>query len=251
MLTSFPDGYRAAVIGASGGIGAALTAALHNDARCGAVYALSRTPDTRAASTEDTGRLIALRADYDALSSLTAAAAEIEAGGPLHIAIIATGLLHDGDRVAPEKDWRHITAEQMARVLHVNTIGPSLVAQAFLPLMPKDGRSVLAALGARVGSIGDNGIGGWYSYRASKAALAMIIKSLAIELARKKRATIAVALHPGTVDTGLSEPFQANTRAGQVVPPAKAAADLLHVIDGLDVGSSGGHFAYDGQRIGP
>ncbi|MEO1718929.1 MAG: SDR family NAD(P)-dependent oxidoreductase [Pseudomonadota bacterium] len=247
MMSSLPNPFRAAIVGASGGIGHALVTQLASFDACGRVYALSRKPDANAPA----DKVVPLRLDYDDPASISTAATTIEADGPLHLTIVATGLLHDGETVAPEKDWRHLNADTMGRVFHVNTIGPSLVAQAFLPLFPKDQHGVFAALAARVGSITDNGIGGWYSYRASKAALVMIIKSLAIELQRKKRQTVIVGLHPGTVDTGLSQPFQANTRPGQVVAPDQAARDLLSVINSLDHSKSGLHFAYDGASIAP
>lgn len=236
---------RVAVLGAQGGIGKALVDALAARPDIETVYALTRTPT--AVTESDT--IIALGADYDAPETLATAAERIREAGELHLAIVATGLLHSGDQVQPEKDWRHIDPDMMARVFAINTIGPSLAAQSFLPLMPKTGRSAFAVLGARVGSISDNEIGGWYSYRASKAALAMIVRSLSIELKRKRRETVCVALHPGTVDTGLSEPFQSNTKPGQVVPPSEAAANILRVIDGLSPNDSGGHFAWDGSAI--
>ena len=247
VLNSFEPPVRAAVVGASNGIGAALVKALVDSGRCETVFALSRDP-----SAIDAGPTVqAVRCDFDAPETIGAAAEEIGQTGPLDLVIVASGLLHDGDRVAPEKAWRHLNHDQMLRVFEINTVGPSLVAGAFLPIMRRDPRSVFAALAARVGSITDNRLGGWYSYRASKAALVMIIKSLAIELQRKRRNTICVALHPGTVDTGLSKPFQSATKPGQVVSPAVAANHLLKVIDGLQADDSGRQFAWDGVEIAP
>ena len=137
----------------------------------------------------------------------------------------------------------------MARVFHLNTIGPALVAKHFLPVLPRDRRSLFAALSARVGSIGDNRIGGWHSYRASKAALNMLIRNYAIELGRTHSQAVCVALHPGTVDTALSEPFQANLPEGQLTAPGQAARNLLDVLDGLGSEDSGQLFDWAGKRV--
>ena len=139
--------------------------------------------------------------------------------------LIASGVLHDAAAgIAPEKSWRALDAAAMARVFAVNTIGPSLIAKHFLPLLARDRRVIFAALSARVGSISDNRAGGWHAYRASKAALNMMIKGLAIELARRNPAALCVGLHPGTVDSPLSAPFQRNVPAAELFTPARAAA---------------------------
>jgi NAD(P)-dependent dehydrogenase (short-subunit alcohol dehydrogenase family) len=135
----------------------------------------------------------------------------------------------------------------MAKAYAQNTIGPALVLKHFTPLLPREGRSVVAALSAKVGSIGDNHLGGWHSYRASKAALNQVIHTAAIELKRTRPQAICVALHPGTVDTKLSAPF---SKAGlDVRPPEVAAADLLEVIEGLTPEDSGGFFDYAGWPL--
>ena len=149
----------------------------------------------------------------------------------------------------PEKHWSAIRAESMARAFAVNATGPALVARAFLPLLPRSGRSVFAALSARVGSIDDNRRGGWYAYRASKAALNMLLKNFAIELARRAPEAICVGLHPGTVDSALSRPYQAGVPAAQLFSPAQSAAHLLNVLDGLVPADSGGVYAWDGRRV--
>ncbi|MEL6297112.1 MAG: SDR family NAD(P)-dependent oxidoreductase [Pseudomonadota bacterium] len=245
MSDDVRTGRRVAIVGATGGIGAAIVDALAADPTIDRVYALSRSAPA------DTRRTVApLSVDLAAPETIAAAAQQIAAEGALDLVIVATGLLHDG-AYQPEKDWRQLEAAALARAFEINTIGPALVAQAFLPLMPKQGRSVFAAISAKVGSISDNRIGGWYGYRASKAALNMMIKSLAIELVRKKRETICVALHPGTVDTDLSKPFQSATRPGQVVPPETSAANLLSVIAGLTQDQSGALIAWDGAVIAP
>lgn len=246
MLERFGDKLNVAVVGGSGGVGRAIIGQATELPEVGAVYCLSRTlsgnlPD----------QVPHIKIDVTDEAAIGAAAARIGETGPLDIIIVATGLLHERPGIEPEKDWRHLTAAQLATYFAVNTIGPALVAKHFLPLMRRDTPGVFAALSARVGSISDNGIGGWYGYRASKAALNMIVRNLAIELRRKRYRTICVGLHPGTVETGLSEPFMANTRPGQVVAPEVAARNLLTVIGQLTDAESGQLIAWDGKIIAP
>lgn len=168
---------------------------------------------------------------------------------PVRLAIVATGSLHTDAGAGPEKSWRDLNAEVMAQNFAVNAIGPALVAKHVLPRIIKHERAVFAALSARVSSMADNRLGGWYSYRASKAALNQLIKTLSIELARSRPKAICIGLHPGTVDTGLSEPFQGNVPNEQLFTPDEAARHLLSVIDGRDVSDTGGLFAWDSKRI--
>jgi len=188
-----------------------------------------------------------VRFDLDEEDTIAAAAETV--GAPVDCAIAASGLLTLPDGTGPERSYKQIDAAAMARVFHLNTIGPALVAKHFLPLLPRDRRSLFAALSARVGSIGDNRIGGWHSYRASKAALNMLIRNYAIELGRTHSQAVCVALHPGTVDTALSEPFQANLPEGQLTAPAQAARNLLDVLDGLGPEDSGQLFDWAGKRV--
>lgn len=221
---------KAAVIGASGGIGAALVAALEADGH--AVHALSRST---------TG--------FDLLdeASIAAAAGQV---GEVDLVIVATGLLHaEGHR--PERSLAELDADCLARSFAVNTIGPALVAKHFLPLLPRDRRGVFAALSARVGSIGDNRTGGWHGYRASKAALNMLIANFAIDQRTRRPHAIVVGLHPGTVATPLSQPFQRGVPADKLFTPAFSARALLDVIAALEPADSGGCFAWDGARIVP
>ncbi|MFN3510426.1 MAG: SDR family NAD(P)-dependent oxidoreductase, partial [Tsuneonella troitsensis] len=183
---------RAVVVGASGGIGRALSEALEKNGT--EVVRLSR-------SAEGSGRI-----DLEDEASIAQAADSVSDGGDVDLVLVASGILAP-DEIGPEKSWRGIDPAAMARVFAVNAIGPALVAKHFVPLLPKDRRSAFAVLGARVGSIGDNRLGGWYSYRASKAALAQIVRTLSIELARTHPLATCVALHPGTVATRLSERF--------------------------------------------
>jgi NAD(P)-dependent dehydrogenase (short-subunit alcohol dehydrogenase family) len=188
--------------------------------------------------------------DVEEEASIAHAASTLSGEEPLDLVVIASGLLHS-DRIAPEKSYRQLSAESLEQYFAVNTTGPALVAKHFLPLLRKDRPSVFAALSARVGSIGDNRLGGWYGYRASKAALNMIVKTLAIELARTNPQAACVALHPGTVATDLSAPFRRRVPAERLFAADTAAKHLLEVILGLTTSQSGGIFAWDGTAITP
>jgi NAD(P)-dependent dehydrogenase (short-subunit alcohol dehydrogenase family) len=244
LIRSLTEPARVAVIGANGAIGAAVVEQLRNDERAGAVYALSRSPEAEAA-----GIVIPGRIDILDQQAVRAAAERIAAEGSLDLVFVATGILHRGDALQPEKRLRDVDADAMAEVLRVNTIGPAVVARHFLPLMRRGAKSVFAAISARVGSIGDNRLGGWASYRASKAALNMLIKTFSIEHARTHPDGVCVALHPGTVDTALSRPFQSRVPEGKLFTPGYSAERLLTVLDGIGPADSGGVYAWDGSRI--
>ncbi|MFN3777566.1 MULTISPECIES: SDR family NAD(P)-dependent oxidoreductase [Brevundimonas] len=230
----------AVVIGASGGIGRALTQRLVAEGGFEAVWAVSRS----AAAVPGAQ---ALAADLEDEDSLAQAAARIAQGAAPTLVLVATGVLHDGFQ--PERSLRQLEAEHLLRDYRINTVGPALVAKHLLPLLPRDRRAVFAALSARVGSIGDNRLGGWHAYRASKAALNMILRNLAIETARTHPLAVVAGLHPGTVDTGLSAPFQKGVGEGRLFSPDHSAERLLAVAAGLTPGDSGGVFAWDGVRI--
>ena len=185
--------------------------------------------------------------DLEDEASIAAAAAR--AGRP-ELVIVATGLLHEDGR-GPEKAWGELDGAWLARAFAVNAIGPALVAKHFLPIMPREGRSVFAALSARVGSISDNKLGGWYGYRASKAALNQLVRTLSIEDRRRNKRGVVVALHPGTVDTALSRPFQGNVQPGRLFAPDRAAVQLLDVIDGFGPADSGKLFDWEGKEVQP
>jgi NAD(P)-dependent dehydrogenase (short-subunit alcohol dehydrogenase family) len=243
-LQSLPQGYRAAVFGASGGVGGAFVRALCADPRCARVLAGARGPARDPVSP----KLRPFAFDLEHESSIADAAAEIAREGPLHLVVIATGILHEGP-VQPEKTWRSLHPDTLARVFAVNTIGPALVAKHMLPCLARTERAVFAALSARVGSISDNRIGGWHAYRASKAALNMLVRNFAIELARSNRSAVCVALHPGTVETALSAPYRGGV--GNLLAPDASARSLLGVIDALTPEQSGRLFAWDGAEILP
>ena len=245
MLRSFVAPLRTVVIGAGGGIGRAFVDALATDAAVGRVEAFARRP------LPDLGRKVRTHGlDLTEDASLDAAAALLGEGPPLDLVIVATGMLHDEVRgVAPEKTWRHLERAALERAFAINTIGPALVAQRLLPLLRRDAKAVFATLSARVGSIEDNQLGGWYAYRASKAALNQLVRTFAIELGRRAPHAFCVGLHPGTVDTGLSKPFQGNVAEGKLFTSGDAAARMLAVLDGLKPVDTGRLLAWDGERI--
>jgi len=222
----------AVVIGASGGIGAAVTERLRASGRFAAVQALSRS---------GTGL------DLEDEASIAAAAARVAEGPAPTLIFVATGILHAGHD--PERTYKAMSAEHLLRDYRINAVGPALVAMHFLPLLPRDRRAVFAALSARVGSIGDNRLGGWHAYRASKAALNMILRNLAVELARTHPRAVVAGLHPGTVETPLSAPFRKGVAPEKLFTPDFSAGRLLAVLEGLTPADSGGVFAWDGARI--
>lgn len=232
---------RCAVFGASGGIGAALTTLLAAREDVSEVHALSRSGGIGG------GKIIAHH--FDLLDENSIAQACQGIGAPLDLVIVATGRLVRENGEGPEKSWRALDAAAMAELYAINTIGPALIARHTLPLLPKDRPATFAAISARVGSIGDNRLGGWHSYRASKAALNMLVKNLAIELARTHPQAVAVTLHPGTVDTPLSRPFQRGVAPEKLFTPERSAGHLLAVIDSLTPAQSGKMIAWDGAEV--
>ena len=247
-------GLRVVVAGGNGGIGKALVDALLERPGVASIHVLSRSPEPAGAS-DDAVKAIAdrpdrrlewLQADIGSEESLAALADHVAA--PLDLILVATGVLH-GDDFAPERRSRDLNSAAMLEVLRINTVVPALIGKHFLPLLNKRRTAAFAALSARVGSIDDNRLGGWTSYRASKAALNMVLKNFAIEFGRSHPLAIVAGLHPGTVDTALSKPFTARVPAEQLFTPQRSAACLLDVIGRLEPDDSGGVFAWDGQRI--
>lgn len=233
ILTSIPPNGLAVVIGASGAVGGALLDRLREDKEFAAVIGLSRSGVSPL--------------DLTSEATISEIARQIaERGHALRVVIDATGFLHGGG-FTPEKSWRQVDPAHMARAFAINTIGPALLMKHFLPLLPRVGKSVFATLSAKVGSIGDNHLGGWYSYRASKAALNQLVRTAAIELKRRQPEAVCVALHPGTVESPLSAPF---ARSGlDVQSPATAARRLIGVIDTLTPDTSGGFFDCRGKAL--
>ena len=228
-MDSLGEGYRALVIGASGALGSAFCEVLNQDPRCAYVREL--------------GRNSVPCLDLEDAESIARAASELAEEAPYQLILHAAGLLHR-DEIKPEKSYSAIEADTLQAIFQVNTIGPALVLRHFLPLL--DPRGAMAMLSAKVGSIGDNRLGGWYAYRASKAALNMLIKTAAIELTRTRPQTRLLSLHPGTVVSALSQPFRGASAAR---PASVAACELLSLIDQLEPADSGNFFAYNGERL--
>ncbi len=188
--------------------------------------------------------------DYDDISSMYSAAELAAAEKPLDLVLVTTGILH-AENLRPEKSLKELSSQNFETLFKINTILPALIAKYFLPFLNRNRSSIFAALSARVGSISDNQLGGWYAYRASKSALNMIIKSTSIEVARKNPKAIVVGLHPGTVDSNLSKPFQQNVNANKLFTPSYAAQKMLTVLDELTSAQTGKCFAWDGSEILP
>ena len=237
-LDSFQPHMRVVVIGASGGIGGALAELLSQTPAVSHLYKLSR---------QALGGHIPI--DLDDEASIQNAAQIINQDGALDLVINATGLLHnESQNITPEKTWRHLNPKTMMDVYKANCIAPVMAAKYFLPLMRRDHKSVFAALSARVGSISDNRIGGWHSYRAAKAGLNMMLRNLALETALKSPQAIVMGLHPGTVATDLSAPFRGMVKH-DIFTPEESAGHLLKVINHADAGYSGHQWAWDGKKI--
>ncbi len=232
-MPSLEPGGLAVVIGATGGIGGAFAEALRRDAGFAAVVALSRASQPPLDLTDE--------------ASIAAAAAHLRGLGlPVRLVLLATGFLH-GAGMMPEKTVAALDPAALAHAFAINAIGPALIMKHFLPLLPRQGKAVFAALSAKVGSIGDNRAGGWYGYRAAKAALNQLLRTAAIELRRRCPEALCVALHPGTVDTSLSAPF---AKSGLTVRlPEVAAAEMLAVLDGLTAPQTGLFFDYTGAAL--
>lgn len=231
------------IIGASGGIGKAVVEQLSKSAKCEKILACGRS-EISFNSPNIEYQTIDLT-DEATIESVAKRASEI---GPQDLVFVTTGFLHNND-IKPEKAIRDLSIEGFEQNFAINTIGPALVAKHFLPVMRKDDKSVFACLSARVGSISDNGLGGWYAYRASKAALNMVLKNLSIEAQRRYKQMIILGLHPGTVDSSLSEPFQGNVSKEKLFTAQYSAQKLLEVIDNATFENSGDIIAWDGQRI--
>ena len=244
-LESFGNNLKVVVIGTTGGIGSAFKEIFLDHPKVDVVFSLSR-------NATDTGssKLENISIDLEKPKSIEDAATQIQScAGTVNLVVLASGLLHDGPDFQPERTWSSLTAQSLERAFRVNAIGPALLAKNFLPLLTTLKKSSFIALSARVGSITDNRLGGWHSYRASKSALNMLIKTFSIELARRNPKAVCAALHPGTVDTQLSKPFQRNIPQDDLKGAIESAAQLISVIDDLTPDESGGFFAWDGTEI--
>lgn len=226
------------IFGANGGIGAALAQIFVEIGD--QVWAFSRA-GTRIAGAQN------VVVDPMDGTALKAQLARIDA--PVNQVVVATGGLHDAAGHGPEKTLRALDADYMQAMFTANTMVPAMIARQVLPALPRNRRSVFAALSARVGSISDNHLGGWHSYRASKAALNMLIRGFAIEMARTHPQHVCLGLHPGTVDTNLSRPFQANVPEGKLFTPAQSAQYLAKVLERAQAGDTGKCFDWAGKEI--
>jgi len=244
LLTSIKSPANTAVIGATGGIGQALVELLNNEPAVSWVHAFSRN-----ATNAREGKIYRAPISLCNEQSILDAATKAAKIAPLDVVFVASGILHRGTEIRPEKTMGSLSHNTMSEVIAVNTIGPTLIAKHFLPVMRKKDKSVFAVLSARVGSISDNRLGGWLSYRTSKAALNMALKTLSIEHARRHPQSIVVSLHPGTVDTPLSEPFSKTVANRSLFTPIEAATHLISVVDNLSATDSGGFFGWDGLVI--
>jgi NAD(P)-dependent dehydrogenase (short-subunit alcohol dehydrogenase family) len=237
MNSQSPEAALAVILGSGGGIGAALLSQLESAADYAHVTGFSRSTP--------------VSINYGDESSIANAAQSIatlcaERKLELRLLVVATGFLH-GDQGQPERSFANLDEAYLTQVFKINTLGPALVMKHFLPLLPKTGRCVAGFLSARVGSIADNSLGGWYGYRASKAALNQLVKTASIEMTRRNKQSICVSLHPGTVASALSQPF---VKTGlNVRPPAEAASDLLGVLAGLQPENTGQLIDFKGHTL--
>lgn len=225
-----PNPFRALIIGSSGTIGSAFQELLENNPQCQEVYGIHRNS--------------LHPIDYDDEDSIASSAKSLLEKGPFQLIINTIGVLHS-ERWMPEKKLEDLHADQLMQLMKVNAIGPALTMKHFSKLLDPGG-SVMANLSAKVGSIEDNRLGGWYSYRASKAALNMLIKTAAIEFGRTKLNCALIALHPGTVNSNLSRPFKGE-QIGR--PPLDAAQDMLDVLLSVGKEDSGSFISYSGERL--
>ncbi|MBU3589579.1 SDR family NAD(P)-dependent oxidoreductase [Polynucleobacter sp. 80A-SIGWE] len=229
-MSLIPNPFRALVIGSSGTIGSAFVELLENNPACLGVTGIHRNSDNPI--------------DYQDLSTIEAAAKALSGEAPFQLIINTIGILHSADWM-PEKKLDDLNAEQLQMLMQINAIGPGLTIKHFSKLLDP-AHSVMATLSAKVGSIEDNRLGGWYSYRASKAALNMLIKTASIEFSRTKPNNALVAMHPGTVNSHLSKPFKGE-QIGR--PPLDAANDMLNVLLSINKEDSGSFLTYSGERL--
>lgn len=252
-LSQFPEGGHALIQGASRGIGLGFVRTLLAQPQVGQVVATCRNP-AQAEHLQQLRERHPERLQIEALdvsdeASIAAAAQRIGKTTPqLALLLNAAGVLHEGE-MRPEKKLEDLSLENLQRSFLVNAAGPLLMARYFAPLLRHRERAVFASISARVGSISDNRLGGWYAYRGAKAAQNMFSRCLSLEFRRRMKNVLVVSLHPGTTDTDLSAPFQEGVPEGKLFSVDYSVACMLNVIDRLESAQSGGFFAYDGSEI--
>jgi NAD(P)-dependent dehydrogenase (short-subunit alcohol dehydrogenase family) len=244
---------NALVVGASQGIGLGFVRLLLQSDNITKIYATYRNQESAGElftlKEKHRDRLECLCLDITEESQIEAGIKQIkESVKRLHLAIYCVGVLHEGE-LTPEKSLKQIVPENLLYYFQVNSIGAVLLAKHLMPLFKHSDRSIFASISAKVGSIEDNHLGGWYGYRASKAALNMFLKTIAIEYSRRCPKTIVVALHPGTTDTRLSQPFQKNVPPEKLFPVEHTVNLLSTVIKGLEIKNSGQFFSWDGTLL--
>ena len=235
---------KVAVIGSSGAIGRAFVDHYINDLSINSIFSFSRS-----SIGIDNNKVKHFSIDIENESSIENAAKSVEETNFDEI-IIASGLLHTNE-FGPEKSIKDLKADNILKVLNVNTVGPAIIGKYFLPLLNKDNKSVMAFLSARVGSISENKLGGWYAYRASKSALNQVIKTFSIELKRTNPKAIIIGLQPGTVDSELSAPFKRSVSNNKLFSAEYRVSQLIGVIERADESSSGNLISWDGEIISP
>lgn len=237
---------KIAIIGANGGIGSAFIRRFAARADVETVYSFSRsvTPPV------ENAKIIPVRADFTEEASVEKAVENLPDEIGFDTVICTIGMLHD-THIRPEKSLRDINPDYLKQIFAVNTIAPALAMKYFIPRLARDKKAVFAALSARIGSVSDNRIGGWHAYRASKAALNMLIKNAALETKRKLTQAVIAGLHPGTTDTALSKPFQRHVPEEKLFSPDYATEKMTAVLENLTAEDSGKIFAWDGSEIQP
>ena len=243
FLSKFGLELNVGVVGASGGLGQAFVEQFASQLHVAKIHTFSRT-QIKFENEKVESHQIDIQSEHSIQEALDAIGDTIL----FDIVVVATGFLHD-EHVSPEKTIRDVNMDYFREVFSVNTYGPALLAKYFLPRLQRDRKSVFACLSARVGSISDNRLGGWYAYRASKAALNMILKNAAIEMARRYKKACIIGLHPGTVDTTLSKPFHRQVQEGKLFTPEYSSVCLLNVINDVEPEQSGKIFAWDGKEV--
>ena len=240
---SYSENLKIAVIGAGGAIGGGFVRNFAEKDNVDKIFAFSSKDNNF-----ESGKVESVNIDIHNEDSIKEASEKAAADGEIDIVIVALGLLHD-EGLTPEKSIKNMSKENFDRIFAVNTVAPALCMKHFLPKLKKKEKSAFLVLSARVGSIGDNALGGWYAYRASKSALNMLIKNAAIEMNRRFKDMVVAGLHPGTVDSHLSSMFKAHVKPDHLFTPDYSCGKLIEVIMGLEAKHSGRVIAYDNEII--